>query len=134
MKKLLLSFILLIVGFGMANADEPIKGIIATYDGADTSYKLEEVPTIKYEVVGGVNHAVFYLKDKAEPVFSVVLAEGKLLEIVYGIYTPAGINSVISDKVSITEHAGRKIINGGKLIIIGKDGKIYNAVGVEIKE
>ena len=133
MKKILLSFILIVAGLSSASADEPIKGIIATYDGSDTSYKLENVPTVKYETVEGVQHAVLYLKDQAGPVLSVALAEGKTLTIVYGEYTPTGIDGVVSDKAFISERNGKKLIQGGKLIIIDKNGKMYNAAGVEIK-
>ncbi len=118
----------------MASAGEPVNGIIATYDGSDTSYKLEDVPTIKYETVEGVQHAVLYLKDQADPVLSVALADGKKLTIAYGEYVPTGIEGVTSDKVIITERNGKKFIKGGKLIIIGKDGKKYNATGVEINK
>ena len=134
MKKYLLSFILSVAGFGISSADEPIQGIIATYDGSETSYKLEDVPTVKYETVEGVKNAVLYLKDQAEPVLSVALAEGKTLIITYGEYVPTGIDGVATDKVTITEQGGKKFIQGGKLIIIGKDGKMYNAAGVEIKK
>lgn len=133
MKKILLSFILMVAGFGMASAEEPIKGIIATYEGSDTSYKLEDVPTVKYETVEGVQHAVLYLKDQAEPVLSVALANGKTLEVVYGEFTATAIEGVSVDKATITERNGKKLIQGGKLIIIDKNGKMYNAAGVEIK-
>lgn len=76
-----------------------------------------------------------YLKDQAEPVLSVALAEGKTLVVTYGEYvppTPTAIEGVATDKVTITERNGKKFIQGGKLIIIGKDGKMYNAAGVEI--
>ncbi len=118
----------------MASAGEPVNGIIATYEGSETSYKLEDVPTVKYETVEGVQHALLYLKDQAEPVLSVALAEGKTLIITYGEYVPTGIDGVATDKVTITEQGGKKFIQGGKLIIIGKDGKMYNAAGVEIKK
>lgn len=134
MKKYLLSFILSVAGFSMASAGEPVNGIIATYDGADTSYKLEDVPTVKYLDVEGEKYAVLYLKDQAEPVLSVILAQGKTLTIAYGEYVPTGINGVATDKVTITERNGKKFIQGGKLIIIGKDGKMYNAAGVEINK
>lgn len=132
MKKYLLTFILSVAGLSIASADEPIKGIIATYEGSETSYKLEDMPTVKYETVEGVQHAVLYLKDQAEPVLSVALAEGKTLIITYGEYVPTGIDGIASDKAVITERNGKKFIQGGKLIIIGKDGKMYNAAGVEI--
>ena len=133
MKKYLLSFILSVAGLGIASAEEPVQGIIATYDGAETSYKLEDMPTVKYETVEGVQNAVLYLKDQAEPVLKIALAEGKTLVVAYGEYnpTPTAIEGV-TDKVSITERNGKKFINGGKLIIIGKDGKMYDAAGIEI--
>lgn len=133
MKKYLLTFILSVAGLSIASAEEPVQGIIATYEGSETSYKLEDMPTVKYETVEGVNHAVLYLKDQAEPVLSVALAEGKTLIITYGVYVPTAIEGV-TDKVSITERNGKKFINGGKLIIIGKDGKMYNAAGLEINK
>lgn len=133
MKKYLLTFILSVAGLSIASAEEPVQGIIATYEGSETSYKLEDVPTVKYEVVEDVQHAVLYLKDQAEPVLSVALAEGKTLIITYGEYVPSGIEGVATDKVTITERNGKKYINGGKLIIIGKDGKKYNAAGNLLK-
>ena len=134
MKKYLLTFILSVAGFGIASADEPVQGIIATYDGSDTSYKLEDMPTVKYETVEDVQYALLYLKDQAEPVLSVALAEGKTLEVTYGEYVPPKPTAIegATDKVTITERNGKKFIQGGKLIIIGKNGKMYNAAGDEI--
>lgn len=134
MKKYLLTFILSVAGLSIASAEEPIQGIIATYEGSETSYKLEDMPTVKYKTVEGVQNAVLYLKDQAEPVLSVALAEGKTLVVTYGEYvppTPTAIDDV-TDKVTITEQHGKKIIRGGKLIIIAKDGRMFNAAGVEI--
>ena len=132
MKKYLLTFIMSVAGLSIASAQEPVQGIIATYEGSETSYKLEDVPTVKYETVEDVQYALLYLKDQAEPVLSVALAEGKTLTISYGEYVPTSIEGVVTDKVTITEQGGKKFIQGGKLIIIGKDGKMYNAAGVEI--
>ncbi|MBQ0049257.1 MAG: hypothetical protein KBT12_03315, partial [Bacteroidales bacterium] len=101
--------------------------------GSETSYKLEDMPTVKYETVEGVNHAVLYLKDQAEPVLSVVLAQGKTLTIAYGEYVPTAIEGVNADKAVITERNGKKYVQGGKLIIIGKDGKMYDAAGTLVK-
>ena len=112
----------------MANAQETVNGIIVTYDGAETSYMLEQVPSIKCETVEGVQYAVLSLKDVAEPVLRVAVADGKSLEVVFGEYVPTGIETV-----TITERNGKKFINGGKLIIIAKDGKKYDTTGVEIK-
>lgn len=144
MKKFLLSFILSVAGLGVANADallapdaiaeEPVRGIIATYEGSETSYKFEDMPTVKYETIEGVQHALLYLKDMEEPVLSVALANGKKLTVTFSEYHSTGIENVASDKVTITELGGKKFINGGKLIIIKKDGKMYNAAGIEIKK
>lgn len=134
MKKYLLSFILSVAGLGVASAAEPVKGIIATYDGATTSYKLSDMPIVKYETVGGVQHAVLYLQGVTYPVLSVAIAKGKKLTVAYSEYQPTGIDNVASDKVTITERNGKKVINGGKLIIISKDGKMYDAAGIEIKK
>ena len=134
MKKYLLTFILSVAGLSIASAEEPVQGIIVTYEGSETSYKLVDMPAVKYETVEGVQNAVLYLKDQAEPVLSVALAEGKKLTIAYGEYVPTGIKGVASDKVTVTEQGGKKFIRGGKLIIIGKDGKMYDAAGIEIKK
>ena len=133
MKKYLLSFILSVAGLSIASASEPVTGIIATYDGAETSYKLEDMPTVKYETVESVQYAVLYLKGQEEPVLNVALAEGKTLVIAYGEYSPSAIEGV-ADKATITERNGKKFINGGKLIIIGKDGKMYDAAGIKINK
>lgn len=132
MKKYLLTFIMSVAGLSMACADDPVQGIIATYEGSTTSYKLESMPTVKYETVEDVQYAVLYLKDQAEPVLSVALSEGKKLTIAYGEYTPTGISNVVADKVHITVRNGKKLINGGKLIIIDKDGKMYDATGAQL--
>lgn len=133
MKKYLLTAILSFAGFGIASAEAPVTGIIVTINGWDTCYKLEDVPTVKYETVEGVSHAFLYLKDQTEPVLRVALADGKTLTITYGEYIPPVTNGLASEKVVITEQDGKKVIQGGKLIIIGKDGRMYNAAGVEIK-
>ena len=134
MKKFLLSFILSVAGLAVASAQEPVKGIIATYDGSDTSYKLEDMPIVKYETEDGVKHAVIYLKYLAEPVLRVVLSEDEQFIVTYGEYVPtsSAIEDAEQDKAVITQRNGRKIIKGGKLIIISKDGKMYDLSGVEI--
>ena len=134
MKKYLLTFILSAVGLSFASAEEPVQGIIVSYEGSETSYKLEDMPTVKCETIEGVQYAVLYLKDNPDPVLSVVLAEGKKLTVAYGEYASTGIGGVKSDKVTITERNGKKFFNGGKIIVIARDGKMYNAAGVEIKK
>ena len=134
MKRILLLFILSVAGLGLAGATEAVKGIIATYNGAETSYKLSDVPTVRYETIEGVPNAVLYVKDNATPVLSVPLAEGKTLTIVYGEYVPSAIDAPEADRATIINQDGRKFIKGGKLIIVGKDGRMYNAAGIEINE
>lgn len=129
MKKILFLFFLLIVGLNFAVAATPIKGIFATYDGAETSYKLSDFPKVVYEQVGGVKHAVLYLKGQSTSVLSVPLVEGKQLVIVYGEYTTNSIDGIVSNEATIVEKDGKKYIQGGKIVIIGNDGKMYDATG-----
>lgn len=134
MKKYLISFILMVASISLASAEDPMTGIIVTYEGAETSYLIEEVPTVKYETTGIVRYAALYLKHQEESILRVALAKDKKLIVTYGEYTPTGIDDIATDKVTITERDGMKIIQGGKLIIIGKDGRKYNVAGVEIKD
>ena len=129
MKKLLLSFILMVTAIGYAQAADPVKGIMCTYDGSETTYAFSEVPTVKYVTEAGAQKASLYVTDTEEPVATFTLAEGKQLEVTYAEFTPTGINGVNADKATITEKGGKKYIQGGKLIIIGKDGKKYSASG-----
>lgn len=128
-KKFLLTFILSVAGLSVASADGSTKGIFVTYDGAKTSYKLEEVPTIKYNLVNGVQYAALYLEDSREPVLNVELNEGNVLTVVIGEFLTTGIDNIASERVVITEKNGRKLIQGGKLIIVSKDGKLYDTAG-----
>lgn len=130
MKKFLLTSILS-AGALVASAEEPVQGIIATYEGAETSYKLEDVPAVKYETVDGVLHAVLSLKGVTEPVLSVALSEGKQLMVIYGEYESdiTGIEGAAASKATISEQNGKKIVSGGKLIVVGKDGKMYDTAG-----
>lgn len=128
-KKFLLTFILSVAGLSVASADGATQGIFVTYDGAKTSYKLEEVPTIKYNLVNGVQYAALYLEDSREPVLNVELIEGNVLTVVIGEFLTTGIDNIASEKAVITEKNGRKLIQGGKLIIVGKDGKLYDTAG-----
>lgn len=40
----------------------------------------------------------------------------------------------VADNAISTQRGGKKVIQGGKLIIIGNNGKKYNTVGIEIKK
>lgn len=117
----------------MAKADtQTLDGIFVTVSGSQTCYKLDEIPTVTYTESGGAKVAQIKLKSSEEPVVSVTLSGDATLEIIYGTYTPSGFDSVTTD-VSITENNGKRIIKGGRLIIIGKDGKQYNINGTLIE-
>ncbi|MCQ2239984.1 MAG: hypothetical protein MJZ73_12240 [Bacteroidaceae bacterium] len=133
MKKTVLFLILSVLGFCNLCAEDHIKGIIATYDGAETSYKLEEFPTVKYLDIEDTHYAALYLNKQTEPSLIVPLAEGKKLVITYGEYTPEEVDGITSTKASITERQGKKYIKGGKLVIVAKDGRKYDVKGEELK-
>lgn len=132
MKKILLSFILAASGFVVASADEPMSGIIATYEGSEVCYMLADIPIVKYETIKGVQYATLYLQNMADPVLCVALVNDKKLIIAYCEYTATTIGEATNGNAVITERNGKKVIQGGKLIIIDKDGKKYNATGREI--
>lgn len=115
--------------------DAPVSynGIIATYEGAETSYLLSTFPTVKYTEVEDVQHALLFIEGSEEPVADFVLEEGKSLVVAFGEYkVPEGINAA-SDKATITTRAGKTLVNGGRLIIIDKNGMKYDATGVQVK-
>lgn len=108
-------------------------GIIATYEGAETSYLLSTFPIVKYTVVEEVQHAQLFIEGEEEAVADFVLAEGKSLVVAFGEYEePTGINAA-SDKATITTRAGKTLVKGGRLIIIDKNGMKYDATGVQVK-
>jgi len=114
-------------------AGEKYEGIIVTYEGSNVSYKLDQIPIVTYIVEDGVQTALLSFEDETNPAISFALKDGAKLEIVFGIYNPDGIDGIVQDKVSISTEKGRKIIYGGKLIIVGKDGKLYNTNGTLIR-
>lgn len=129
MRKILTTFILMVMVLGTVCAEESVWGIIATYEGSEVSYKFEDMPTVKYETVENMTYAVLYLNGVAEPVLSVALTEGHQLVMTYAEFTD-GIDDVKSDRAVISERHGHKVIQGGRLIIIDKEGRRYNAQGV----
>lgn len=133
MKKTKITICALIASVFSAQAAEPEKGILVTFSGSEVCYKLEDMPTVKYADVEGTKHAMLYVSNAKEPVATFALAKDKQLVITYGEYAASGIGDVKADKVVITERNGHKLIQGGQLIIVSKDGKKYNAVGTEIK-
>lgn len=133
MKKVILSLFLLVAFHNTTFANEPIKGCIATYEGSEVSYKLEEMPTVRYTDADGVKYAQLYVNGQENPVASFMLANGKKLFITFAEYESDDTGETDIDKVRIIDRDNRKVIQGGKIIIIAKDGKKYTKDGVEIK-
>lgn len=130
MKRLFyLLFLLMVMGY--AYAVEPMKGIIVTYQGAETSYKFEEMPTVRYIDDGGEQCAALFIKGTTSPI-AVFPLHGKELIVSNSEYVPTSIDDVTADKAVITERNGKKYVQGGRLIIISKDGRKYNINGTEI--
>lgn len=107
---------------------ENVKGIMATYEGARTTYAFTETPTVKYVTEEGIQYAQLYVAGSAKPVASFQLAKGKQLLITYAEFEPSGIDGVAVDKVAVTMRNGKKYVRGGRLVII-KDGKQYDVDG-----
>lgn len=81
MKKTFLSFILMAAGFGMANAAEPVKGIVCSYAGQEAFFPLSDAPQVKYVTKEGVQHAVVLVGGVEK--LSVALANGGTLSVSY---------------------------------------------------
>ena len=125
MKKTLLTIAVCIISGLSGTAKDAYNGIIAYVDGGDTSYLLSESPKVTYSD----NSAI--LTVNGVKVATVPLENGQELTITYGTYVPSAVNSVKAEPSKFVRNG--KYITGGKLIIIGKDGKQYNAAGVQIK-
>ena len=125
MKQLFLLAVMLTCGL-TAIADTVYDGIIVYVEGTENAYLLSEMPTVTYSA----NNAILTVDGKQ--VASFALNDGKEVTITYGKYSSSGISTIEaqSDKV---RRVG-KYITGGKLIVIGKDGKQYDAAGTLIKE
>lgn len=133
MKKLLLSLILDVLAVCYAQAAEPVKGIMCTYAGSETTYAFCETPIVKYQTEDGVQYAKLYVSGSDNCVCSFALEGGKQLVITYGQFVPTSVGEVGSDNVTITDKDGMKYIQGGRLIII-KSGKKYTIEGKEINQ
>lgn len=127
MRKILFATLLLTCFLHVMAADETIDGIFAWVSGSSTCYKLSEMPKVSYSG----EYAILTLGESSTPQLSVKLEEGATLEITYGTYKPSDIHDVTDSHSSKVEKIG-KFIRGGKLIIV-KDGKQYDANGVEIR-
>lgn len=116
--------------------DAPVNytGVIATYEGAETSYLLSTFPTVKYTVVEEVQHAQLFIEGSEEPVADFVLEEGKSLVVAFGEYEEStGIGGAASDKATITRQGSKTLVHGGRLIIIDKNGMKYDATGAQVR-
>lgn len=130
--KRLFNLLLLLIMVGCAYAEGTGgAGIIVTYQGAETSYRFDEMPTVKYTGEGTNQSAALYIKGSGSPVATFPL-HGKKLIVTYSEYSTS-IDGVTADKAVITERNGKKIVQGGKLIIVSKDGRKYDINGTEIK-
>lgn len=101
MKKTLLSFILMAAGFGMANAGEPVKGIVCSYAGQEAFFPLSDAPQVKYETKDGVQHAVVLVGGVEK--LSVALVDGGTLHVSYDTRTieePCPLGHVTYDPTS----------------------------------
>lgn len=130
--KRLLNLFLLLMAIGNAYAAGSDGGIIVTYQGAETSYRFDEMPTVRYTGEGDNQSAVLYVNGKDAPVATFLLY-GKKLIVTYSEYEPTSIDGVSDDKAVIIERNGKKYVQGGRLIIVSKDGKKYDVNGTEIK-
>ena len=81
MKKYLLSFILSVAGIGMANAADPVMGIVCSYAGQETFFPLTDAPQVKYETKEGVQHAVVLVGGVEK--LSIALVDGGTLTVSY---------------------------------------------------
>ena len=125
MKKTLLLLVLSLFTGLSAMAEEELGGIIAYADGGETCYLLSETPTVTYSEC----NAILTVGDKQ--VATVELKGEQTLVVTYGKYEPTAIKDVDAEPGKVTRHG--KYITGGRLIIIGKDGKQYDASGKAIK-
>lgn len=133
-KKNLFLVLILMKSITLVHADNLYSGIIVTYSGAETCYKFSEVPIVTYSIDGEKKIAQLYLKGDSKPVIDVELYEDAKLTITYGSYITTDKNDTISNKVTIEERKGKKIFSGGRLIIVGKDGKLYSSSGYLINK
>ena len=127
MKKHLL-LLALALSSGLTAMAETYDGIIAYVDGGSTSYLLSQMPTVTYSEGSAI------LTVDGQKVAQVALQDGNELKITYGTYVPTEVKGIEDEKVkSETSPSGRAVIRGGKLIIIGKNGKQYDASGKIVK-
>lgn len=110
MKKILLTFILVMVEIGCASASGLIKGMVVTSTGLHKRYLLSELPVIKYIEREGVKHATFFVKDVE--VLSIPLANGFDFQVTYGEYLPT---VTLDDKgyATYSSHVGVEIFTDG---------------------
>ena len=101
------------------------EGVIVYAEGNDVVYALQDIPTLKYDkgevvlLVENVEMARFKVADKKD------------VMVVYAAYEATGVDTPDAKPSKVTRVG--KVITGGRLIIIGKDGRKYDASGKEVK-
>ncbi len=128
--KRLFNLLLLLMTISSAYAEGD--GIIVTYQGARTSYRFDEMPIVKNMEIDGEQCIAILLKNSAGPVATFPI-NGKKLIITCSEYLPTSIDGVTSDEAVIIDRDGKKYVQGGRLIIVKKDGTKYDIDGTEIK-
>lgn len=108
-----------------AMAEEKLNGIIAYADGSETCYLLSEMPTVTYDK----GNAILTIGGKQ--VATIKLEGNKTLVVTYGKYVSNSIDEVGVQPSKVTRNG--KYIGGGRIVIIGKDGKQYDAAGKRIE-
>lgn len=134
MKKKLLFFVAILATVLLQAKAEDIPGIYVTYPDAIYTYKLTSVPKVTYLTEEGVTYAVLTPNEATdyEPIAKMKLADGAQVVITYANYVPTGIDDVNNDRVTIKESNGKKYIQGGKLIIVDKNGNKFDINGRRI--
>lgn len=133
MKKHAIMFVMAMLSTVMAMAEQvTYQGVFITISGSDTFYKLDDTPKISISDTDGGKVAVLTLNGKDEPVLTIPVDGNSDVHITYGTYEVPEATSIDTvTPLSIRENNGRKIITGGRLVII-KDGKRYNANGTRV--
>ena len=106
-------------------ADNAYKGVIVYSEGGDVAYALQDIPTLKYD-----KGEVVLLVENVE-VARMKVTDKKDVMVVYAAYETTGVDTPDAKPSKVTRVG--KVITGGRLIIIGKDGRKYDASGKEVK-
>ena len=121
MKRVILPLLLALVWGCMRS--ENYNGVVVYAEGSQTAYLLSTMPTVTYRegsavlTVGGIE------------VTSVELLEGQQLVVTWGTYEESGIGEIADDRASVNVRREGKLLRGGRLIIVGRDGRLRNTSG-----